>query len=66
MEFTYDRVTGTYELSTDNYLIRYEVTNQKVYAVEVHDNYLLESVSIFLSEEELFRIINNPRVAFYI
>ncbi len=66
MEFTYDRVTGTYELSTDNYLIRYEVTNQKVYAVEVHDNYLLESVSIFLSKDELFRIINNPKLAFYI
>lgn len=66
MEFTYDRVTATYELSTDNYLIRYEVTNQKVYAVEVHDNYLLESVSLFLSKDELFRIINNPRLAFYI
>ena len=66
MNFKYDIVTSTYELSTDNYLIRYEVVNQKVYNVEVQDNYLLESISMFLSKDELFRIINNPRLAFYI
>lgn len=66
MDFKFNATNDSYELTNGNYFIRYEVTNSKVYTVEVHDNFMLESISIFLSKDELFRIINNPRLAFYI
>lgn len=66
MDFKFNATNDNYELTNGNYFIRYEVTNSKVYAVEVHDNFMLESISIFLSNDELIRIINNPRLAFYI
>ena len=66
MDFRFNATNDSYELINGNYFIRYEIVNSKVYAVQIHDNLLLESVSIFLSNDELIRIINNPRLAFYI
>ena len=54
------------ELEINEFILFYRTDNEQIYDIEVHDNLLLESVKTYCDSEEFIRIVNNPRIAFYI
>jgi hypothetical protein len=54
------------ELTVNEFIIFYRTENEQIYDIEVHDTIMLESIKTYCDSEEFIRIVNNPRIAFYI
>jgi hypothetical protein len=54
------------ELHVEEFIIFYRTDNERIYDIEVHDTIMMESIKTYCDSEEFIRIVNNPRIAFYI
>lgn len=54
------------ELNIGNFHIEYKAVSEYVYDVGVYDSYYMDGTQTICSSEEFIRILNNPRIAFYI
>lgn len=54
------------ELDIGDFHIEYKMVNEMIYEVGVYDSYQMDSVQTICTNEEFIRILNNPRIAFYI
>lgn len=66
MEFKYNNKTGMNEIEVDEFFIQYSTNNTLIYDVSVYDSRFLDDIRIMCDNEEFIRIINNPRLAFYL
>ncbi len=66
MEFKHNAKTGMMELSVNEFDIAYETSNSQIYTVQVYDNHSLDGIVVMCDNEEFIRILNNPKLAFYL
>lgn len=66
MKFNHNQKTGMMELTIEEFDIAYQTSNYQIYTVEVYDNAALDGIGIMCNNEEFIRILNNPRLAFYL
>lgn len=66
MEFKFNPVTNMYELNVEEFFIEYSTSNEEIYLMKIVDHQMIEDVEVMATRDEFLKIINNPRVAFYI
>lgn len=55
-----------YELNVEEFFIEYSTSNEEIYLMKIVDHQMIEDVEVMATRDEFLKIINNPRVAFYI